>query len=105
METPRSNSADNRHAVMVSPAEAGSIKMVQSFNRVINEFQIQYENPNGRLYQGHSFDWLESLNDASVDMVFTDPPYNIKKADWDNFEIKKNILTGRSNGSSRLLAF
>ena len=30
--------------------------------------------------------WLESLEPASVDMVFADPPYNIGKADWDEFE-------------------
>lgn len=28
---------------------------------------------------------MESLPDASVDLIFADPPYNIKKADWDDF--------------------
>ena len=30
--------------------------------------------------------WLGSLEPASVDMIFADPPYNIGKAEWDEFE-------------------
>jgi len=35
-----------------------------------------HDHPNGKLYQGNSIDWLASLDDASVDLVFADPPYN-----------------------------
>jgi site-specific DNA-methyltransferase (adenine-specific) len=49
-------------------------------------FQIQYQHPNGQLYQGDSIAWLGSLENESVDLIFADPPYNIHKADWDNFE-------------------
>ncbi|MEA5579962.1 site-specific DNA-methyltransferase [Nodularia harveyana UHCC-0300] len=49
-------------------------------------FQLQYTHPHGKLYQGNSIDWLASLDSESVDLVFADPPYNIKKAEWDNFE-------------------
>lgn len=55
-------------------------------------FQLQYEHPNGKLYQGNSIDWLASLDDASVDLVFADPPYNIKKADWDSFESQEQYI-------------
>lgn len=55
-------------------------------------FQLQYEHPNGLLYQGNSIDWLASLDDASVDLVFADPPYNIKKADWDSFESQEKYI-------------
>ncbi len=50
------------------------------------KIQLQYEHPNGKLFLGNSIDWLKSLETESVDLVFADPPYNIKKADWDNFE-------------------
>lgn len=50
------------------------------------KIQLQYERPNGKLFLGNSIDWLKSLETESVDLVFADPPYNIKKADWDNFE-------------------
>jgi site-specific DNA-methyltransferase (adenine-specific) len=55
-------------------------------------FRIQYEQPNGQLYQGDSIDWLSSLKDGSVDLVFADPPYNLKKADWDNFESQEKYI-------------
>jgi site-specific DNA-methyltransferase (adenine-specific) len=51
-----------------------------------NRPQIFYENPNGTLWYGDSIKWLKSLEDESVDLIFADPPYNIKKADWDTFE-------------------
>lgn len=49
-------------------------------------FRLHYEHPNGRLYQGNSLEWLASLPNESVDLVFAGPPYNINKAEWDNFE-------------------
>jgi len=48
--------------------------------------QLQYENRNGQLYFGDSLDWLKGLKSETVDLIFADPPYNIKKAAWDNFE-------------------
>jgi len=56
------------------------------FRPTAEKFRLQYEHPNGRLFQGDSIVWLSSLDDASVDLAFADPPYNINKADWDNFE-------------------
>lgn len=37
-------------------------------------------------FLGDSILWLKTLRAESVDLVFADPPYNIKKADWDTFE-------------------
>ena len=48
--------------------------------------QLHYENGGGRLFQGDALDWLKSLGDEAADLVFADPPYNIKKAEWDDFE-------------------
>jgi 16S rRNA G966 N2-methylase RsmD len=64
----------------------------QKFEPVSEGFQLQYKHPNGCLYQGNSVDWLESLDDASVDLVFADPPYNIKKAEWDNFDNQEKYI-------------
>lgn len=44
-----------------------------------------YHSLNGQLWQGDSLIWLKSVPDESIDMVFADPPYNIKKAAWDTF--------------------
>lgn len=52
----------------------------------LNELvKLHYHNDNGQLWSGDSLIWLHSVPDNSVDMVFADPPYNIKKAHWDMF--------------------
>ncbi|MDR1810741.1 MAG: hypothetical protein LBR34_10145, partial [Prevotella sp.] len=51
-----------------------------------------YRHENGQLWQGDSVSWLKSLPDESVDMIFADPPYNIKKADWDTFESQEKYI-------------
>jgi site-specific DNA-methyltransferase (adenine-specific) len=56
------------------------------------ELQLHYEHPHGRLYLGDSIVWLKGLPGESVDLVFADPPYNIKKADWDNFESQEHYV-------------
>ncbi|MDX8392083.1 MAG: site-specific DNA-methyltransferase [Mariprofundaceae bacterium] len=50
------------------------------------------EGPNGVLYEGDSIEWLKSLADDSVDLIFADPPYNIKKAEWDKFESQEKYI-------------
>ncbi|MEA5513134.1 site-specific DNA-methyltransferase [Nodularia sp. UHCC 0506] len=55
-------------------------------------FQLQYTHPHGKLYQGNSLDWLKSLDSESIDLVFADPPYNIKKAEWDNFKNQEKYI-------------
>lgn len=47
---------------------------------------------NGLLFQGDSIDWLKQLPANSIDMVFADPPYNVKKADWDKFESQEQYI-------------
>ena len=48
--------------------------------------QLHYENRSGKLFRGDMLGWLKSLETGTVDLVFADPPYNIKKAEWDDFE-------------------
>src|SRR5262245_3311063 len=55
-------------------------------------YRLFYEQPNGKLYCGNSFDWLRSLENESVDLVFADPPYNIRKAEWDSFESQEAYI-------------
>ncbi len=37
-----------------------------------------YSHPNGELWLGDAINWLGSLESESFDLVFADPPYNIK---------------------------
>jgi site-specific DNA-methyltransferase (adenine-specific) len=64
----------------------------RQLNPIIQGFQLHYSHPHGQLYQGDSVDWLKSLEAESVDLIFADPPYNIKKADWDNFETQEQYV-------------
>ena len=44
-----------------------------------------YSEENGCLFKGDSLEVLKKIRDASVDLIFADPPYSIKKADWGYF--------------------
>jgi len=51
-----------------------------------------YSHPHGEIWVGDSIAWLRSLASESVDLVFADPPYNIKKAGWDTFESQQEYV-------------
>jgi len=55
--------------------------------------ELMYSHPNGQIWVGDVIAWLESLDSASVDLVFADPPYNINKAEWDTFESQQEYVT------------
>jgi len=63
--------------------------------------KVFYENGNAILYQGNCLDVISALPEASVDMIFADPPYNlsnggitchagrmvsVNKGEWDKSE-------------------
>lgn len=54
--------------------------------------QLFYQHHNGQLWLGNSLEWLKTLESNSIDMIFADPPYNIKKADWDKFESQEQYI-------------
>ena len=51
-----------------------------------------YKHPNGELWTGDSIRWLKTLPSEHADLVFADPPYNIKKAEWDTFESQESYI-------------
>jgi site-specific DNA-methyltransferase (adenine-specific) len=57
-----------------------------------NTPHIYYEHPHGKLILGNSISTMKTLSDMSVDLIFADPPYNIKKADWDCFNSHKEYI-------------
>lgn len=46
----------------------------------------------GKLYQYDAIEFLKTLDSESVDLIFADPPYNIKKAEWDTFSSQKEYV-------------
>lgn len=55
-------------------------------------FSKIYNHPHGNLFEGDAILWLKSLENETVDLIFVDPPYNIKKADWDHFESQEKYI-------------
>ncbi len=51
-----------------------------------------YSHPRGEIWVGDAIAWLKSLESESVDLVFADPPYNIRKAEWDTFESQQQYV-------------
>lgn len=51
-----------------------------------------YIRKNGLIFTDDSLQWLKTLQDESVDLIFADPPYNIKKADWDKFDSQEDYI-------------
>lgn len=54
--------------------------------------RLFYSHPNGEIWTGDAIEWLRSLEASSVDLIFADPPYNIKKAEWDEFESQEQYV-------------
>ncbi|OUL37316.1 restriction endonuclease subunit M [Nostoc sp. T09] len=54
--------------------------------------KLLYSHENGQLWQGDAIEWLRTLDTESVDLVIADPPYNIKKAEWDTFESQEAYI-------------
>ena len=54
--------------------------------------QLLYTHQHGEIWVGDTIHWLPTLPSDSVDLIFADPPYNIKKAEWDTFESQQAYL-------------
>lgn len=65
---------------------------IYPLQRTQSSVQLHYEHPNGKLYQGDSIEWLNSIASNSVDMIFADPPYNLNKEEWDSFESQEAYI-------------
>ncbi len=68
------------------PMLSGTFAEIEPEIANLEEPTLFYSHPNGKIWLGDAIDWLGSLKTESVDLVFADPPYNIKKAEWDTFE-------------------
>jgi site-specific DNA-methyltransferase (adenine-specific) len=74
-----------------------SFESSEVYRRIINSrqtgmIQPAYCRKNGLLFTGDSLHWLKFVETASIDLVFADPPYNIKKADWDRFDSQEQYI-------------
>ena len=49
--------------------------------------------PRGRLICGDSLEWLASLPPGSARLVVADPPYGVRKAEWDTFASREEYIS------------
>ena len=68
------------------PIRKGTILNIEDVPSDPHEPVLYYTHPHGEIWIGDAIAWLRSLETESVDMIFADPPYNIRKAEWDSFE-------------------
>ena len=61
-------------------------------NSLKNDFIPYFTSEFGKLYNLDAFDFLKELETESVDLIFADPPYNIKKAQWDSFPSQEKYV-------------
>ncbi|MCG8417138.1 MAG: site-specific DNA-methyltransferase [Proteobacteria bacterium] len=67
-----------------SPRRGGEVLWTEKHSP--EEPAVYYRHPGGgELWIGDSLKWLAGLAEGSVDLIFADPPYNIGKAEWDDF--------------------
>lgn len=52
----------------------------------------KYCRPDGILFEQDSLEILKHVNSESIDLIFADPPYNIRKANWDKFESQETYI-------------
>jgi len=57
-----------------------------------NHFTPFFETDYGKLYNEDVIKFLKSIDSNSVDLIFADPPYNIRKAEWDTFSSQKEYV-------------
>ncbi len=57
----------------------------------------QYCRKNGLLFEEDSINWLKHIPNGCIDMVFSDPPYNIGKEDWDVFKSQEQYIEWSMN--------
>ncbi len=61
---------------------------INSYEEILPFFKSTY----GELYNYDAIKYLKQLDSNSVELIFADPPYNIKKAEWDTFSNQKEYV-------------
>ena len=83
-------------SISVSPLHSCSLQESRSYSHKVFKLENRccptYIRKNGLLFTDDSLQWLKTLCDDSVDLIFADPPYNIKKADWDTFDSQEEYI-------------
>ncbi|ELR70153.1 Putative methyltransferase [Fulvivirga imtechensis AK7] len=77
---------------LLSIVEELQLELRYSSPKRETNFTPYFETVHGKLYQADALKFLQSLENNSIDLIFADPPYNIKKAQWDTFSSQKEYV-------------
>jgi site-specific DNA-methyltransferase (adenine-specific) len=77
---------------IITLAEDLQLELSYGANKSIDIITPYMETSCGSLYNEDAIKFMKSLDDCSVDLIFADPPYNIKKAEWDTFSSQKEYV-------------
>ncbi len=88
--------------------EENETKSSSFLSNIFIDYNIkaQYIHKSGVLFCHDSLEFLKNIKDNSIDLIFADPPYNINKAEWDNFSSQEKYIDWSLNWikeSSRIL--
>jgi site-specific DNA-methyltransferase (adenine-specific) len=72
--------------------ELTGFKPVNIFNQKENDHSPFVQTDYGKLFQVDAIEFLKTVESDSIDLIFADPPYNIKKAEWDTFSSQKEYV-------------
>lgn len=89
-----------------NPINNYRVYTAEQINSFVKELKLEYNSENknqklgkpffktqqGSLYNLDAIKFLSSIDNQSVDLIFADPPYNIKKAEWDSFQSQKQYV-------------
>jgi site-specific DNA-methyltransferase (adenine-specific) len=94
----KSNKINNQIALYFNRSKRLSIDNSDLYNSIFTHETEKVSIPkychqNGLLFTSDSIEWFRQIKDSSIDLVFADPPYNIKKADWDKFESQEAYIS------------
>ena len=69
-------------------------KIIGNFKNILKKTAPEpyYAEEDGVLFCGDSLELLKRIKNASVDLIFADPPYSLKKAEWDTFKSQADYI-------------
>ena len=82
----------NENQVELAIKELEQIYITDYANSLKYKIKPFFETNLGKLFSEDVLIFLKTLKTASVQLIFADPPYNIKKAEWDSFESQNEYV-------------
>lgn len=89
---PKKKQQNHQLRLFLETAAVSCQDEVFNFDLTSQDIAPKYSRKNGLLYENDCIDILIRIPSGSIDMIFADPPYNIKKADWDKFESQEQYI-------------